>query len=486
MKAAYDIAITGSGFGGSLLAMAARRTGRSVVLLERDKHPRFAIGESTTPLSNLLLEEIAARYDLPRLTPLTKWGTWQKTYPNMACGLKRGFSFYHHGLGDPAMKIVTRENQLLVAASPGDATSDTHWYRAELDQFLVQEARSEGVDYFDQVTLGGMTEAPTGVELRGTRRGKPVAIRARFLVDATGPRGFIHHSLGLAEASFPDYPQTEALYSHFAEVDRLVGDGDQEVPPYPPDDAALHHVFDGGWIWILRFNNGVTSAGVAASKTVADRFRFADGEPSWNRLLDSLPAVSRQFSGAKPRLPFVHTRKLPFLSGEIARTRWALLPSSAGFVDPLLSTGFPLTLWGVLRLSQIIEQEWGTPRFNEHLECYAAQTRRELLAAARLIGALYSAMGNFPLFADLSMLYFVAASFSEAARRSNKSHLADSFLLCDDPVFGAACERLCRQASGIQSPASAALSTEIIRAIKPFNIAGFGDPAMRNWYPANT
>ena len=96
MKTDFDIAVVGSGFGGSLTAMIARRLGRSVILLERGRHPRFAIGESSTPLANLLLEELALRYDLPRLLPLAKWGSWQKTYPQIACGLKRGFTFYQH------------------------------------------------------------------------------------------------------------------------------------------------------------------------------------------------------------------------------------------------------------------------------------------------------------------------------------------------------------------------------------------------------
>jgi FADH2 O2-dependent halogenase len=58
----YDIAVVGSGFAGSLLAMIARRLGRSVILIEKGTHPRVVIGESSTPLSNLLLEELTTRY----------------------------------------------------------------------------------------------------------------------------------------------------------------------------------------------------------------------------------------------------------------------------------------------------------------------------------------------------------------------------------------------------------------------------------------
>jgi FADH2 O2-dependent halogenase len=69
VKLPVDLAVVGSGFGGALTALVARRLGLSVALLERGTHPRFAIGESTSPLANLLLEEIARRYDLPKLLP---------------------------------------------------------------------------------------------------------------------------------------------------------------------------------------------------------------------------------------------------------------------------------------------------------------------------------------------------------------------------------------------------------------------------------
>ena len=84
-----DIAIVGAGFGGSLMAMVARRLGRSVVLIERGKHPRFAIGESSTPLANLFLQQIAEEHDLPQLLPFRRWGEWQREYPKIGCGLKR-------------------------------------------------------------------------------------------------------------------------------------------------------------------------------------------------------------------------------------------------------------------------------------------------------------------------------------------------------------------------------------------------------------
>src|SRR5205809_6923864 len=114
----FDLAIAGSGFGGSLLAMVARRLGLSVLLIERGTHPRFAIGESTSPLTNLLLEELAQRYDLPRLLPLASYVTWTRAYPDLTVGIKRGLTFYGHPASQPFREDSEPSRQLLAAASP--------------------------------------------------------------------------------------------------------------------------------------------------------------------------------------------------------------------------------------------------------------------------------------------------------------------------------------------------------------------------------
>jgi len=175
---------------------------------------------------------------------------------------------------------------------------------------------------------------------------------------------------------------------------------------------------------------------------------------------------------------------MAFRSSKVAGGGWALLPSAAGFVDPLLSTGIPLTLLGVSRLAEIIEQDWGTLRFSAELQAYAAQTEREFVATAHLIGALYANMNNFPVFVALTLLYFAAASFSETARRLGKPQLAMSFLLCDDAVFGPACAQLIeRSRHRLSRDESIELIEDIRKAIEPINVAGLGRPERRNWYP---
>ena len=148
-----DIAIVGSGFAGALCALALRQRGRRVALIERGRHPRFAIGESTTPLTNLLLEELADRYDLPRVRAFSKWGTWQRARPDVACGLKRGFTFMFHRPEEAFTDDGARGRQLLVAASPNDEVADTHWYRPDFDLALVQDAQAAGAIYLDETRL---------------------------------------------------------------------------------------------------------------------------------------------------------------------------------------------------------------------------------------------------------------------------------------------------------------------------------------------
>jgi FADH2 O2-dependent halogenase len=465
LKREFDLAVVGAGFGGSLMAMIARQLGLSVILLEQGRHPRMVIGESTTPLSNLLLERLSTTYDLPRIAPLAKWGSWQHTYPQIACGLKRGFTFFH------------QEGQLLVAASPHDDIADTHWYRADVDHFLVREAQRLGVEYRDNVRIETVDFAEDGATIVGHAGEAALRLRAGFLIDATGPRGFLHRSLQLEESPLPGLPPTEGLYSHFTGVIRSETAGDE--PPYPVDDAAVHHVFDGGWVWVLRFNNGVTSAGVAATDRVAKELALSEGEPAWQRLLDRLPGLKAQFKQASACQPFRHTPVIGFRSSTIAGKRWAMLPSAAGFVDPLLSTGFALNLTGIERLAQIIAEHRDADDWGPQLQGYAEETDGNLLAACRLIGALYANMGDFSAFTSLSLLYFAAVSFAETAHRLGRPELAPGFLLHRHPSFGPGSRALLERA---QRP-DGEFAAEVQRLIAPFNVGGFGDPARHNKYP---
>jgi FADH2 O2-dependent halogenase len=487
-----DLVVAGSGMGGSIMAMVARRLGRRVVLLERGRHPRFAIGESSSPLAGILIEQLAERYDLPRLAPLAAYGAWQRHYPQLGCGLKRGFTFFRHEAGCRYRTAPDRSNQLLVAASPCDELADTHWLRSDVDAWLMGEAVALGAEYLDECQVERVEYADDGVRVRAVRAGQAVTIEAAGIIDATGPRGCLHRALDLPESRFDGYPATRALFSHFHDVARcealedfaLSTPGCSAKPPYPIDDAAVHPVFDGGWMWVLRFGNGVTSAGVAVEDWLAAELGLADGAAAWPRLLARFPSLADAFAGAAPVRSFDWQPRLTYRTHAIAGPRWALLPSAAAFVDPLFSTGFPLTLLGIERLGRLLERGLftaaGGDAARQGLEAYASTTLAEADQAARFVAGCYASFPRFHAFTAYSMFYFAAASFAEASRR----------LRPDAPGIGflGAARRGFSETLKLLSPAAhpGSLPTHFVDsvgvAIDPLNVAGLCRAEKRNWY----
>src|SRR5262249_35021017 len=198
------------------------------------------------------------------------------------------------------------------------------------------------------------------MRLKGPRKGESVEFKADLVIDASGPRGFLQRALWLPEKPLPAMPTTQALFSHFIDVAPLTDSfsTDGLTPPYPPEQAAVHHLFRGGWIWVLKFNNGITSAGIAATDELANALELKSGEPAWRRLLAQLPSLEESFYAARNVVPFVFQPRVAFQSGRLTAPNWVMLPSAAGVVDPLMSTGFPLTLLGIARLAGILKKDW--------------------------------------------------------------------------------------------------------------------------------
>ena len=94
-------------------------------MVEKGSHPRFALGESSTPLANLTLERLAVRYQLEDLYELAAYGRWRDKLPHAMRGLKRGFTFYRQRpfAGDrcspqpcsPALRRIRFHSEVYVA-----------------------------------------------------------------------------------------------------------------------------------------------------------------------------------------------------------------------------------------------------------------------------------------------------------------------------------------------------------------------------------
>jgi FADH2 O2-dependent halogenase len=486
-----DIAVIGSGFGGTLLALIARRLGFAVALLERGTHPRFAIGESSTPLADFKLAAIADRFGLDWLRPFSKYGTWKATYPQLTCGLKRGFSFFRHEASRPFLPREDNANALLVAASPDDVRADTQWFRADFDAHLVERAVAAGVSYLDRLEIRALRHEKHGWELDGVRPAGAVAVRAGFVVDATGDGQMFRRALDLKPVDPSALrARSRALYSHFKGVarwqDMLEGAPGARATadhPFPCDAAALHQIIDGGWMWVLRFDGGVTSAGFSLDPEVHPVRPDESPEAEWARLLKAYPSLGRQFGDAEPVRPFVRTGRLQRRLTRAAGADWALLPHAAGFLDAWLSPGIAQTLFAVDRLGRLLVEDWRGPWRARRLDEYGRAVLDELAWVDEITSACFASFDRFAVLAAVSMVYFVAAIYCEERERSGRADPGAAFLLADDEAYRAAAAALCRQAPGVSATEQDGFAECVRRALEPYNLGGLCDPRRRNLYP---
>jgi FADH2 O2-dependent halogenase len=482
MPKKFDIAVIGSGFAGSLMALVAKRLGATVVLIEKGKHPRFAIGESSTPLANLLWDEITSEFDLPDLTPFSKWGTWRKDRPSIGCGLKRGFSFYHHEANERFKTTEDRQNELLVAASPHEGIADTHWYREDLDAYLVEVAINSGVEYLEQTEILRINEQPDGIEFQCQRSDTIERINAGFGIDASGPRGCFSRLLEIPELSLPNLPKIESLFAHFRHVDHWANQlPTTPPPPFPVDDAALHHVFPGGWIWALRFNNGIVSAGTSRIYNPQRENRLRANEACWKEFLREFPSIATQFENAKLATNFRYVPNLPYRAKQIVGQHWLMLPSAAGFVDPLLSSGFSLNLLGIQRIGKILRESLSP---SSCLNIYRDITEREFLRTEKLVSALYRFMPRPESFNEITKLYFASMIYLETVKRLGKIESSSGFLLVDHQKWGPKLDKTLQEL--LTLPVSTNpnfISTIVSDYVEPIDLAGLSDRRRNNWHP---
>jgi FADH2 O2-dependent halogenase len=500
-----QVAIVGSGFAGTILARVLHRLGLSVVLLERHRHPRFAIGESSTPLAAIALERLARRYDLEDLRWLAAYGRWMRHIPGVRRGLKRGFTFFAHLPGRPFRDTPEHRGRLLVAASPDDAVADSHWLREDVDAFLVGRAVAEGVDFRDEVEIERAERgASGGWTLDGRRRESRLSLRAEVLVDGSGAGGLLARAL-----SIPSDPEDTGLATGlvFAHLHGAGTFADLSPGPYPDEQAAVHHLLREGWMYVLPFDHGVVSAGIVLRREVLEGLSASGIEAPaaiWETVLRRYPSLERQFGSALPVRPM---RREPRVQRRLARAAgpdWALLPHTFAFLDPMFSTGIAWSARGVERLALILDgarrKEGLDPAaVAAGFERYARGLDAELRQMTRLLQGAWLAMPDFALFTAQSFLYFATVSYQEAEERlypdgrGGEPPAWRGFLGAGDArlesAFRESGQRLSRMSTGParRPPASARRAFEvwIASAIRERNVAGLADPGRRNLYPVD-
>ncbi len=339
----YDCIILGSGIGGTMLGAILARNGLKVLLLDSAAHPRFAIGEATTPDTNLRLKLLSVKYDLPEIDHLSAFETLRDNV-SPACGVKRAFSFLYHREGQEQQPLESQQYPTL--APPMGA--DCHFFRQDTDAYMLAVALRYGARVRQQTHVSEIDFGEDEVTLT-TQKGE--TFKAANLVDATGMRSVLAEKLKLRTDSSSFRTNSRAIYTHLVGVkpyDQVGAPKSVHGHKYPLSQSTLHHIFEGGWFWVIPFDNHkestnpLCSVGLVLNREIHPETGMDAEEEFWS-FVNKFPHMVRQFENAQAIRPWISTGRLQYGAQSITGHRYCLLSHAGFFIDPLYSSGLALT-----------------------------------------------------------------------------------------------------------------------------------------------
>jgi FADH2 O2-dependent halogenase len=363
-KDTYDVVILGSGIAGSMIGAILARHGLSVLLVDGVAHPRFAVGESTVGHTSAMIELIANRYDVPEIAYLSSHRRIRE-HVSAACGVKRAFGFVYHR--EDGSQHPEEANQFVIP--PLMHGLESHLFRQDIDAFMFQTACKYGADFVLNAHVDDVLIDDDGavVKMKGQRD-----VRCRYVCDGSGFRSVLAGKYGLRAGPNALESRTRSIFTHMVEVksyDSCIPKNYHRVP-VPWFQTTLHHCFDGGWLWVIPFNNTRNPVNALCSVGVTidcERFKKdgRDPEEEFFEFANRYPSVRDQFANARKVRPWVSTDRLQYTSTKTVGNRWCLLVHAAGFIDPLFSRGLALTMDSIFFLADRILNAFRTDNFDE-------------------------------------------------------------------------------------------------------------------------
>ncbi len=429
-----EFLIVGSGYAGSILAIILTKLGRDVVLIDKASHPRFAIGESSTPIADAMLSALADQYGITELRSLAAYGTWKEDFPDLRCGLKRGFTYFCHENGTKFHESSSHENSSLVAASISDALSDTHWMRSDIDAYLAGLAQRHGIPLVVHATIDSLKRSNKWQVVYSTDNQKH-QIDCDWIIDASGNGTFSRSLLNAGVADETLETKARSIFGHFIDVKPMSRIDDELSRSsnwnFDPDASAQHHILRDGWIWMLRFDAGITSVGLMTQD------QHTPLRQKWTETLDAYPTIRELLSIAQPvdsvHAPYVASDSMYTSPGNIARMNahargdgWIALANAFGFIDPLHSTGIAHNLLSIHRIAKLFADN-SRSRIQQSMELYHTKLRDEVRWIDQLVSLCYLGLPNPRLFMDLTAAYFVSVIAQEKSIGDNQ-YVSDDFL----------------------------------------------------------
>jgi FADH2 O2-dependent halogenase len=213
---------------------------------------------------------------------------------------------------------------------------------------------------------------------------KKETFRARYLVDGTGIRSVLAQRFQLRGDPAKFRTNSRAIFTHMIGVkhyDQVGANREKHGLKYPLSQSTLHHVFEGGWFWVIPFNNHtdstnpLCSVGLVLNRELHPETGMDAEEEFWS-YVRKFPEMVRQFDGAKAVRNWTSTGRLQYSSKSITGHRYCLLAHAGFFIDPLYSTGLALTTAMVDLLGGELLRAFRTNDFSvekfEHLDDFFA------------------------------------------------------------------------------------------------------------------
>jgi len=306
---ACDVFVLGGGPAGSTVAALLAERGRDVVIVEKERHPRFHIGESLLPLNLPLIEKLGLK-DQIRAIAMTKYGA--------------EFTSPHH----PAP--VTLEFS--------DAWDKTHPYayqvrRSQFDQILFDNCARKGARAVQDCRVNHVEIRPDGVRVQAHEG--PGVLRdweAKFFVDASGRDTFLANQLGIKRRNRKH--NSAALYGHFVGARRLPGREEGNISIF---------WFEHGWFWFIPLRDETTSVGAVCWPQYL-RSRRTDPTTFFLDTIALCPALAERLRGARLTNSITATGNYSYQAQRKVGNRYIMLGDAFAFVDPVFSSGVLLAM----------------------------------------------------------------------------------------------------------------------------------------------
>ena len=303
MEELYDVAIIGGGPSGSTAATFLARKGRSVVVLEREKFPRFHIGESLLPHSMDaferlgLIEKLDARF-------LPKYGAEITT----ACGTN-------------SVKIAFKDG---LRAKHDRAYQVT---RSEFDKVLLDHSAENGATVMEETSVESLTFGAEEVGITVKTRSGARKIRCRYLLDCSG-RGSVVGNYFKLKQTYANLKKF-SVFAHYENVARDEGITGSFIRLIRGSDR---------WFWMIPLTETKMSIGI-----VMDIAGFKALKKSPEAVLDEAlreqPQIWSRMAEATRVTEVYSASDYSYRNTSLRGDRWLLAGDAAGFIDPIFSTG---------------------------------------------------------------------------------------------------------------------------------------------------